>query len=96
MVLIAPELIIAWAARQFFSARRAAKDFNDVFGAQLTQVHGTMTIIRVQERRVLLHCLLKIRDQAQMKATVPLVQILLKLQIASSEVGYKLAPFSQR
>ncbi|KAJ8581279.1 hypothetical protein M405DRAFT_847143 [Rhizopogon salebrosus TDB-379] len=29
IALIAPELIIAWAARQFFSARKAAKDFND-------------------------------------------------------------------
>ncbi|KAG1730952.1 uncharacterized protein EDB91DRAFT_737689 [Suillus paluster] len=40
MVLIAPELIITWAAAQFFSARAAAKDFNDcAFGAQRAQVH---------------------------------------------------------
>jgi hypothetical protein len=37
MALIAPELIITWAVRQFFSARKAAKDFNDAFGAQIAQ-----------------------------------------------------------
>ena len=34
MAMIAPELIITWAARQFFSAREAAKDFKDAFGMQ--------------------------------------------------------------
>jgi hypothetical protein len=29
MALIAPELMITWATRQFFSARAAAKNFND-------------------------------------------------------------------
>jgi len=28
MALIAPELMITWSARQFFSARQAAEDFN--------------------------------------------------------------------
>jgi hypothetical protein len=31
MALIAPELMITWAARQFFSARTTAKVFNDAF-----------------------------------------------------------------
>ncbi|KAG2070604.1 hypothetical protein BDR04DRAFT_1099910 [Suillus decipiens] len=35
MALIAPELMITWATIQFISARSTAKDFNDVFGAQL-------------------------------------------------------------
>ncbi|KAG0695634.1 hypothetical protein DFH29DRAFT_1083282 [Suillus ampliporus] len=41
MALIAPELIVTWAAAQFFSARAAAKDFNRAFGAKLErdQVH---------------------------------------------------------
>ena len=34
MAMIAPELMITWSARQFFSARKAAKDFNDAYGAQ--------------------------------------------------------------
>ncbi|KAG1730950.1 uncharacterized protein EDB91DRAFT_737230 [Suillus paluster] len=40
MALIAPELMITWAARQFFSARAAAKEFNDEFGSQHAQAHG--------------------------------------------------------
>ncbi|KAG1730955.1 uncharacterized protein EDB91DRAFT_1155747 [Suillus paluster] len=39
LTCIAPELIILWAARQFFSARAAAKDFNDAFG-QFALAHG--------------------------------------------------------
>ena len=39
IALIAPELIITWAARQFFSARKAANDFND---AEVTQFHGRL------------------------------------------------------
>ncbi|KAG0694497.1 hypothetical protein DFH29DRAFT_992211 [Suillus ampliporus] len=38
--LIAPELMITWAARQFFSARAAAKEFNEAFGEQLAQAHS--------------------------------------------------------
>jgi hypothetical protein len=38
--LFAPELIIVWAARQFFSAREAAKKFNGTFGAQDAHGHG--------------------------------------------------------
>ncbi|KIK42240.1 hypothetical protein CY34DRAFT_12499 [Suillus luteus UH-Slu-Lm8-n1] len=38
MALFAPEIIIIWAASQFFLARQAAKDFNDAFGWTLT--HG--------------------------------------------------------
>jgi hypothetical protein len=34
IALIAPELIITWAARQYFSAREAAVEFKDTFGAQ--------------------------------------------------------------
>jgi hypothetical protein len=34
VALIAPELIITWATRQFFSACKAAKDFNDTFDVQ--------------------------------------------------------------
>jgi len=37
VALIAPELIIAWATRQFFSARKTADKFNDEFGAQVAQ-----------------------------------------------------------
>ncbi|KAJ8590161.1 hypothetical protein M405DRAFT_712308, partial [Rhizopogon salebrosus TDB-379] len=43
VALIAPELIITWATRQFFSAREAAKDFNDTFDVQdetWTVTHG--------------------------------------------------------
>jgi len=28
VALAVPELVVTWAARQFFSARQAAKDFN--------------------------------------------------------------------
>ncbi|KAG1721808.1 hypothetical protein EDB19DRAFT_1960059, partial [Suillus lakei] len=38
--LMAPELIITWATRQFFSARAAAKEFNDEFDTQRTQTHA--------------------------------------------------------
>ncbi|KAG1721790.1 hypothetical protein EDB19DRAFT_2044233, partial [Suillus lakei] len=38
--LIAPELIISWATRQFFSARAATKEFNDAFGAPLGRARG--------------------------------------------------------
>jgi len=34
MALVAPELILTWAARQFFSARETAIEFNITFGAQ--------------------------------------------------------------
>ncbi|KAG2357370.1 hypothetical protein BDR07DRAFT_1612543 [Suillus spraguei] len=40
MALIAPELMITWATAQFISARSTAKNFNDVFGAQLDQARG--------------------------------------------------------
>ncbi|KAG2338838.1 hypothetical protein BDR05DRAFT_1003916 [Suillus weaverae] len=39
VMLLAPEGITAFAAWQFFSARQAAKDFNDAFGAQCAQPH---------------------------------------------------------
>ncbi|KAG1730065.1 hypothetical protein EDB19DRAFT_1390966 [Suillus lakei] len=39
VALIAPEFIITWATRQFFSARTAAKEYN-AFGAQLPQAHS--------------------------------------------------------
>jgi hypothetical protein len=39
MALIFPELIITWATLQFFSARKAARSFNDAFAAQLPQAH---------------------------------------------------------
>ncbi|OAX37860.1 hypothetical protein K503DRAFT_692597 [Rhizopogon vinicolor AM-OR11-026] len=37
--LLAPEFMITWAARQFFSARQATKDFN-ARGYQWTATHG--------------------------------------------------------
>ncbi|KAG1781117.1 hypothetical protein EV702DRAFT_1073961 [Suillus placidus] len=40
MALIAPELMITWATRQFFSARAAAKDFNDYLDTQPTKAHS--------------------------------------------------------
>src|SRR6267154_4632554 len=40
LALIAPELIITWATRQFLSVRQAANKFNDAFGATLPQTHG--------------------------------------------------------
>lgn len=39
MALVFPELIITWATLQFFSARKATRNFNDAFGAQLSQAH---------------------------------------------------------
>lgn len=43
IALIAPELMITWAAIQFLSARDAAKAFNDTFGAQLHQARSEHT-----------------------------------------------------
>jgi len=40
MALIAPELMITWATRQFFSARATAKDFNERFSAQPTKAYS--------------------------------------------------------
>ncbi|OAX39404.1 hypothetical protein K503DRAFT_865460 [Rhizopogon vinicolor AM-OR11-026] len=40
IVLIAPEFIIAWAMRQFLSARRTANEFDDILGAQLLQAQA--------------------------------------------------------
>ena len=40
MALVVPELMITWAARQFFSARKTAKSFNDTFGARPAQARG--------------------------------------------------------
>jgi len=37
MALIAPELMVTWSARQFFSARESAKKYNS-FGAELQVV----------------------------------------------------------
>ncbi|KAG1769399.1 hypothetical protein EDD22DRAFT_167025 [Suillus occidentalis] len=42
VALIAPELMITWATRQFFSARRAAKDFNTDFGTQRAHTYGNL------------------------------------------------------
>ncbi|KAG0695652.1 hypothetical protein DFH29DRAFT_1029745, partial [Suillus ampliporus] len=38
IALVAPELMITWAARQYFSARQAKKDFNKAF--EWTMAHG--------------------------------------------------------
>jgi hypothetical protein len=43
VALIAPELMITWATRQFFSARRAAKDFNTDFGTQRAYTYGDVS-----------------------------------------------------
>ncbi|KAG1720369.1 hypothetical protein EDB19DRAFT_1885187 [Suillus lakei] len=40
MALLAPELMITWASRQFFSARAAAKDFNNHFDIQPARAHS--------------------------------------------------------
>ncbi|KAG2343492.1 hypothetical protein BDR05DRAFT_300328 [Suillus weaverae] len=40
IALIAPELMITWATRQFLSAREAAKAFNDKFCADRAKTHG--------------------------------------------------------
>lgn len=40
MALVAPELMITWAANQFLSARDTAKAFNDAFGAQPHQARS--------------------------------------------------------
>ncbi|KAG2070610.1 hypothetical protein BDR04DRAFT_1018364 [Suillus decipiens] len=40
MALIAPELMITWAASQFLSAYKTAKAFNDAFGPPLHQALG--------------------------------------------------------
>jgi hypothetical protein len=42
VALTAPELIITWAAQQYFSARKAAKDFNDTSDVQLDQVQSSL------------------------------------------------------
>ncbi|KAG2029928.1 hypothetical protein BDR03DRAFT_975376 [Suillus americanus] len=39
VALISPELMITWATRQFFSARQAAKDFNNEFSAQRARIY---------------------------------------------------------
>lgn len=39
MVLIAPELILTWASRQFSSAIAVKKQFNDALGAQPAEAH---------------------------------------------------------
>ncbi|KAG2130698.1 hypothetical protein DEU56DRAFT_740578 [Suillus clintonianus] len=39
VALVAPELIITWATRQYFSAHAATKEFNDAFGPRLPQDH---------------------------------------------------------
>jgi hypothetical protein len=39
IALIAPELIVIWAARQRISARNTAKDFNDAFGTHPAKTH---------------------------------------------------------
>jgi hypothetical protein len=44
MALFAPELIITWAARQFFSAHKAANDFNDTLDVQLNQVQNGLRV----------------------------------------------------
>ncbi|KAG2755143.1 hypothetical protein P692DRAFT_20827581 [Suillus brevipes Sb2] len=58
VALIAPELIITWATRQFFSARRAAKDFNTEFGTQHARAcdgisgHTAMSLSNISETSV--------------------------------------------
>ena len=42
VALIAPELILTWAARQFFSARKAAYEFNETCRVQLGQVQSSL------------------------------------------------------
>ncbi|KAG1717710.1 hypothetical protein EDB19DRAFT_1175719 [Suillus lakei] len=44
MALIAPELMITWATRQFFSARATAKEFNDEFAVRLGQFRDRQAI----------------------------------------------------
>ncbi|KAG1720385.1 hypothetical protein EDB19DRAFT_1836021 [Suillus lakei] len=39
MMLIAPELIVTWASRQFFSAIAFKKQFNDALNAQRAEAH---------------------------------------------------------
>jgi hypothetical protein len=38
--LVVPELVIIWAARQFFSARRTANEFNEKLSEKLAQADG--------------------------------------------------------
>jgi len=52
VALLAPELMITWATRQFFSARKAANEFNDAFGAQLAQAYGNHRNARKSEARL--------------------------------------------
>ncbi|KAG1717708.1 hypothetical protein EDB19DRAFT_1889306, partial [Suillus lakei] len=44
VALIAPELIITWATRQFFSARAAKKEFNDGFAARFGRIRHRRAI----------------------------------------------------
>ena len=45
MALVAPELIITWAARQYFSARSTAEDFSGTFSTQPAQACDNCRII---------------------------------------------------
>jgi hypothetical protein len=38
--LVVPELVIIWAARQYFSARRTANEFNEKLSEKLAQADG--------------------------------------------------------
>jgi hypothetical protein len=40
MALVVPELVIVWAARQFFSARHTANEFNEKLSKKLAQADG--------------------------------------------------------
>ncbi|KAJ8581468.1 hypothetical protein M405DRAFT_924998, partial [Rhizopogon salebrosus TDB-379] len=40
MALVVPELVIVWAARQFFSARYTANEFNEKLSKKLAQADG--------------------------------------------------------
>ena len=40
MALVVPELVIIWAAEQFFSARRTANAFNKRVSEKLAQADG--------------------------------------------------------
>jgi hypothetical protein len=40
MALVVPELTIVWAARQFFSARRTANEFNQRLSEKLAKADG--------------------------------------------------------
>jgi hypothetical protein len=55
MALMAPELIITWSARQYFSARETAKEFNGAFGAHLAQPPGRQDSIGEESSITLLN-----------------------------------------